>query len=892
MSALDGLRHRLHVMLHGERYAHDVERELRFHAELDALARSSEGLNRVDAELAARRTLGNATYYREEVRRMTLQRFVDHARQDFAYAWRGLRREPLFAAMVIATIALGVGANTALFAVLDRIFLQSPAGVASPSDVRRLYIDARDDGATRMIYDSYPYPQFRAIRAAVDSSIPLAAYTEPNSTSLVRGDLRIPVRQSRVTTEYFSSLGVRPQRGRFFIDEENRIETPTPVAVLSDAAWRRIFDGAPAILGRTISIDFRPFTVVGIAAPGFTGADLDAVDVWLPANTYPARRADRVWYETFQSSFRIVARVTNPGTERHVLDAGGIAYRSVRMKGFGFDTTANLRSGPIIRSIGPAKLQQEIVIATRVAGVAGIILIIACANVANLLLVRATRRRREIAVRRALGASASRLFAQLVTESLLLSAIASGATVLVAAYGATALRRLLLPSVQWSRSAIDWRATLFSIGVALVVGIIAALAPATHAPKQYLTERLKSGGRDGAVDRSRMRATLLSLQAALSVVLVIGATLFLRSLGNVRGIDLGVDPTSSAYALPLFETTDFPPAVLGAGLEEVATRLREAPGIDAIATASTPPMRGYSAGSLFLPDRDSTPRLGRDGFPAYVSVSPSFFRASGTSILEGRDFTASDRSNNTTVVIVNKTMARVFWPGRSALGQCLIVGQRTNPCSLVVGIVADAHRMNVIETPAMQYYLPLPSSGKGAEVLVLRNASGASSRVTKLVGDELKRQFPTMTTPRVRSLADAIESEFRPWKLGAKLFTAFGVLAVLVAAVGVFSVVSYNVTQRAHEMGVRIALGAQTGDMLSLVLGGSIRSVSIGIGVGMVIALVLGRLIESLLFDVSARDPWAFAAATVILCVIAIAASTAPAFRAARTDPMQALRAD
>ena len=307
MSFFDGLRHRVHVLLRGERYARDVARELRFHTELDALAKSSEGLSRVEAELAARRTLGNATYYREEVRRMTLQRFVDHARQDLRYASRGLKREPLFAAMVIATIALGVGVNTALFAVLDRIFLQSPTGVAAPNDVRRLYIDARDDGATRMVYDGYPYPQFHAIRAAVDSSIPLAGYTEPDSTSLVRGDLRIPIRRSRVTSEYFSSLGVRPQRGRFFIDEENRIETPTPVAVLSDAAWRRVFDGDPTVLGRTISIDFRPFTVVGIAPPGFTGVDLDAVDIWVPANTYPARRPDRTWYETFQSSFRIVA---------------------------------------------------------------------------------------------------------------------------------------------------------------------------------------------------------------------------------------------------------------------------------------------------------------------------------------------------------------------------------------------------------------------------------------------------------------------------------------------------------------------------------------------------------------------------------------------------------
>jgi predicted permease len=885
MSFLDGLRHRLSVLLRGDAYAREVKRELEFHRELDRLSHPR------DAEPGAAGSLGNVTYYREEVRRMTLQNVLDRVRQDLSYAWRGLKREPGFAAMVVGTIALGIGANAAIFSLLNRVFVQSPTGVAAPGEVRRLYTDAMF-GSGREAYDRYTYPHIKAI-AAADTTQVLAPYTDPDSVNLIRGDERIPIRQSYAGNGYFSLLGVRPQLGRFFLDDENRIEVPTPVAVLSDDAWRRLFAADPSAIGQKISIDFHTFTVIGVAPRGFTGIDLGVADVWIPLNTYPARDARRPWYETFRGSFRLIARLRTPDAELRLVNAGGVAYRAVRIEGFGFDTTATLKTGPIIRAVGPARLAQEVAIATRLAGVSVIVLLIVAANVANLMIVRAARRRRELAVRRALGASTGRLFAQTLTETSLLAAIGCVAAVLVAFWGGTALRRLLLPEVRWADAAVDWRTILFSVAVASIVGLIAALAPAIRMRRTDLAEPLKSGGRGGGVDRSRLRAGLLIIQAALSLVLVVGAALFVRSLDNIRGIDLGFAAKSVTYAYPLFAVSSPTSIEIGSGLTEIAERLKAAPGVEAVATASSPPMRGYSGTSLFLPDRDSIPVARRREYPAFSRVSPGFFHTTGIRLIAGRDFDARDGAVANSAVIVSAMMARSFWPDRPAIGQCLIMGRRTNPCSIVVGVVTDAHRMTVIENPMMQFYVPLDQSADGAAAYVLfRTARGAEASVSKFMSAELKRRFPTMTTPRVRSIAQSLEAEFRPWKLGATRFSVFGALALVVAAVGVFSVVSYAVSQRTHEMGIRIALGAKTRDILDLVIGGSVRTVAIGIVVGAAVAMLMGRLVESLLFGVTTTDPSAFVAASAILSAVAIVASSIPAWRAARIDPATSLRAE
>jgi predicted permease len=889
MSVLDGLRHRLYVLVRGESYAREIERELRFHLELGSQTRETQ-----DAEIAARRRLGNLTYYREEVRRMTLVDFTDHIRQDLRYAWRGVRRSPGFSTAVVVTIALGIGANASMFALLDRVFVQAPAGVTRPDQLRRLYIEtprvAEPNG--RLVSDNIKYPQFRAI-AAADTSADIAAFTEPDSTALIVGDARIPVRRSLVTGSYFSTLGVKPQLGRFLVGEEHRIESPTPVAILGDAIWRRVFNADRAVIGRQISINFKPYTVIGVAPEEFRGLDLDAVDLWVPANTYSTGPTPVPWYETFRNRFAIVARITSASTEERLLVRGTAAARAVRMSRYPVDSMMKLVSGPIVRAAGPARQTRELAVSTRIAGVAIIVLVIAVANVANLLLVRASRRRREIGVRRAIGASDARLYAQLMTESILLAVVGSIAAVVVAYWGANALRRLLLPRVQWADGALDMRTLVFVGLSAIVVGVVAGLAPALSARDGDLTAALKAGGSEGGYRRSRLRAVLLVAQAALCVVLLVGASLFVKTLDNVRDIDLGFDAERALYAYPVFANTPIDAREKGIGIGEVAQRLAGAPGVEAVAYGEAAPIGTYAVDVVFLPDRDSVPRIHREGLPSYYAISADYVRATGMRLIQGREFTRADQQSGARVVLVGETLARTYWPGRPAVGQCLILGARSNPCSIVVGVVADVKRLTLIENPVGQYYVPITDANiEQASTLLVRIRPGAFGAVSRLVSEELRRRFPALTASVATTRARSLEDQFRPWKLGATLFAMFSILALAVAAVGVYSVVAFAVSQRSHEMGVRVALGARGSDIIDLVVGESMRTIAVGIVVGLIVALLLGRVVASLLFGVTTRDPSAFLIACAVLCGVGMLASYIPAWRASRVDPVSSLRAD
>jgi predicted permease len=571
---------------------------------------------------------------------------------------------------------------------------------------------------------------------------------------------------------------------------------------------------------------------------------------------------------------------------------GTAALRSVHLRGYSYDSTVTMLAGSILLASGPAQGEKEVSISTRLAGVALIVLLIACANVANLLLVRATRRGREIAVRRALGVSTARLYQQLLTESLVLSVLGGVTAVVFAVWAGTALRRLMLPNIHWAHGAIGGRAIAFAAVISLITGIVAGLAPALQATRPDLVNSLKAGSREGSYQRSTLRSALLAAQAALAVVLLIGAGLFVRSLDNIRSLDLGYDVERVLTVRPTFVQSP-PPREIAAALPAIAQRLRTAPGVEAVAYSSSPPMGGYSIARIFLPDRDSLPSLGHETNASKIAVSPDFFRTSGVRVIQGREFDKADRPGPSGAVIVSQAMARVYWPGQSALGKCLILGARTSPCSIVVGVVADVHRTDVIEQPTMQYYVPVDASDfGGASDLIVRTGQQNMAAVSRIAAQELKRAFPRMSIPRIRSMQSILEPQFRPWRLGATLFTAFGVLALVVAAIGVYSVVAYAVSQRMHEMGIRVALGARLTDIVGLVLGESARIVAVGVAIGILAAIGLGRLVASLLFGISARDPLVIAGAAGVLLVVGLVASLVPGWRAAAVDPSTALRAD
>lgn len=887
MSWLDGLRHRFYVLTRGESYAQEVAREMSFHRELDHLSRSDTA-----SELNPK-SFGNTTYYREEVRSVSVLSWIDRFRQDAVYAWRGFRRTPAFTATVVATLGLGIGVNAAMFSFVDHVFFRAPVGVVDPDDVRRLYIRMpRNVTATANgIFGNFNYARFSAVEQRIGDSIPLAIYT-PSSGKILRVESTVDSsRISFVSTNYFSILGVRPALGRLFAPEEQSLDNPVAVAVISDALWRRVFSADPAALGRTFQLNKRRFTIVGVAPPGFSGLDMNLAEVWSPLPALDvAGRNGQPWYRSnYGNFFSAIARVPSNTVEARVSSAGTAALRTVRDYGRDPDTTLSLLTGSIVQARGPAQIDPAIHVSSRVAGLAFLVLIIACANVANMLLLRATSRRREIAVRRALGGSRARLFGQVLTESTLLGLMSGGMALLFALWAGRAVRQLVLPTVHWSAAAIDLRVAAMVTAIAFAVGFAAGLFPAAFANGIDLSDGLKAGAPHQRTRKNRSQAALLVLQTALSVVLLVAAGLFARSLSNVRGIDLGYDP-NGLVTVTTWENEDAPRNV-SAELPLILERLRGMPGVVAASLSQAAPMTGWGGGPVFLPGRDSMLFVGND-IPTSLRVGPGFFAASGVRLIAGRDFTNEDRLGAQAVVVVDERIAQSQWPGENPLGKCVLVGKRDAGCSAVIGVVESVHRSRVIEGGAAQYYMPLGQSRDPGTAIVARVTSGHEASVAAALRAELRPLFYNQSAFVVRTLHDVTANELRPWRMGAILFAALGVLAVVVAAIGVYGVVAYATAQRTHEMGVRIALGAEPRQILDLVLATNARVVVSGIVIGVIASLMLGRLVASLLFGVVPGDPSVIIGAIVTMCIVAGVASAVPGWRATRVNPVDALRHD
>jgi predicted permease len=888
MSWIDGLRHRLHVWLNAETYRQEQAEERRFHREMELMHHAREGKPLRPGITSD----GLSTLTPRHREHSMAMHFLSGLGQDLGYATRGLLRSPGFALMAVLTLALGVGANAAVFSVLDRLFGQAPVGVGQPDSLRRLYLQLPEHPLEPgMIFPNFNYPAFSAIDRALGAEAQVAAWIPSTEQTLSAGESELPVRVSWVTDDYFSVLQVGVARGRLFGEEEARVDVAVPVAVITHAMRERVFASETDILGRTLDLNGTRYTVIGVTAEGFTGLDLNYTDVFLPLGTFPAQgQMGLPWYEWVGNYLRAVARLPEGTGDERIAAIATVGYqRQVLPQGQKPDSTAGVLTGSIIAArgigarAGTPHANQAVSLSVRMAGVSLIVLLIAGANVAGLLLVRATRRRHEIAVRRALGISRARLTSQFLTEGLALTTLAALAAVPVAAWGGAVLRRLLLPDIQWASDAIDMRTGVFALGSAAVVGFVAALTPALQAWSGDVGTGLKVTSREGGGRGAALRSTLLAGQAALAVILLMGAGLFVRSLDNVSALRLGFDMNELAW-VGFRGAAD--PEASEQRLEDVASRLAGVGGVSGAAVAQTPPMMGSSMARLFLPGRDSLPAFQPGAHPAYNTVSPAFFDVTGMRILEGRGFAEGERD----VVVVSATMARTFWPQQSPLGRCIMLGQPDAPCQQVVGVAEDSRRMSIMEEPTLQYFLPRTAGAAGG-VILLR----VDRRHWDAVGNAIREELGGRYEPRqltIRRMSEALEPQFRPWRLGMQLFTGFGALALLVTMIGVYSVMAYAVSQRTHEMGVRMALGAGMADILGLVVGSGLRIVGFGVAIGIAISLALGRVIESLLYDVTPYDPVALAWAAGILLATGAAASFVPAWRAGRVDPAETLRPD
>lgn len=877
----------------------DIDDELRFHfgeriAELEA-----QGMSAESARVRAQEEFGDVAAVRRGLQRIG-DRIAERERrrdrlggwtEDIRYALRSIRRAPALTITIVVTLALGLGLNTAMFSLLNAVFLKPPAGVAHPDQLRRVWSEWTFRSGPQF-WSGYDYQQFEQANAVLPGLGHTALYRRPEERKLGRGETASAAFVSTATSGYFGLLGVTPALGRFFTAEEDQLGKGARVAVLSHAFWQRSLGKSPAAIGRSLLLDLEQYVVIGVAPAGFTGVDLEPTDVWVPLATTEGYGGKTPWWMNPNvNGFQILVRLED-GVRNGAVDARlTTAFRRGHPKKSTIEPEPVSRVGSIITARGPGKKAQEVQIALRLAGVSLIVLLIACANVVNLLLARAIRRRREIAVRLALGISRARLARLVLTESMLLALLAGLAATLAASWGGILLRRILLPDIHWTRAPIDWRVLLAAGIAAVAAGLLAGLVPALQSGATELTATLRAGAREGGHRRSGTRSFLVAAQTAFSLMLLVGAALFVRSLSNVRALDLGFDADRLLFAEVEFESQDKARDSLGPGrFAELVSSLRGTAGVENAALTAMTPLSGFSTIGFF-PDVDTLTHRKPKGM--FWAVTAEYFATAGTRIIRGAAFPSGVAGANT--LIVNEAMAHALWPGQDPIGRCVRFENPEHPCSSVVGVVVTARWGAVIEESTPQFYLPLTSMpfeySANWRVLVVRARSSQIATVTGMARAALREAFPG-GIPKLKTMAAMLEPKYRPWRLGATLFSIFGVLAAVVAVVGVFSTVSYGVGQRTHEFGVRVALGATLNDIVRHGLGEGLRAVSFGVAAGIGLALLGGRLVASLLYGVRPGDPLAIVVVAGGLLAAATAAALIPALRAGRVDPVAALRAD
>jgi predicted permease len=877
----------------------EVDDEVDFHFRMRVEQFIAGGMSREDAERAARERFGDVTEVRTELvgigtrtrRRVDLGERLHALRRDVVVSLRSLRREPLFTVGVIATLGLGIGANATMFGIIDRLMLRGPDHVVDAKQVSRLYFTIKHPTAGVITTSSMGYVSYATLRDRAASFAAVAAYSSGGSARYGTGTQARPITSARATWDLFPLLGVKPTLGRFWDSSEDHPPKGEYVAVVSYEFWQSELGADERVIGKQVTIDDALYTVVGVAPRGFTGPERVRADVWRPMSLLSPRDD---WPTTWRAQWLRIAVRLKPGVTAE--NASAEATRLLRAAYDGpRQDMRQLAAAVWPLWYGDNGQPAPVANVSRwLMGVAVVVLLITCANVANLLVARTRRRRREIAVRLALGVGRAGLVRLLLIETMLVALGGALAAMVVAGAGGRLMRATLLSDVEWSGAGLDVRVFLFTLVVAVATGLLLGLGPALDATRLELSTSLKTGARDGGGRRDRARVVLSVAQAALSVVLLAGAALFVDSLWHARNKDLGFQPDKVVRVEMRFNLASMPEAQRAPYRAQVIAgaveRLRALPWVEHAAESIGSPF-GFGFGvDVTIPGRDSLPQTAGGG--ATVSaVTSDYFATIGTPLRAGRTFARSDRAGSTRVAIVNETMARTVWPGDSPIGKCLLIGAKPTNCSSVVGVVTDVHRNSLREPAAMQYYIPVgQQEGFGGSVIVVR----PRGRADAAIGD-VKRAIaamPNMPYVTVQTIQEAIDPELRPWQLGATMFGVFGMLALVIAAVGLYSVIAYLVADRTRELGVRIALGATGGRIVREVVWRGVATTGAGVVVGLFVALAAGRYIAPLLFDVSPRNPLVLGGVATLVLLIAVVASWMPARRAGRVDPVIALRAD
>ena len=861
----------------------ELNEEVQSHLRMAAEERREQGATPEEARAAAAREFGNVALTKEVTRQMWGWMWLETLLQDVRYGLRQLRRNPGFTLVAVLTLALGIGANTAIFSVINAVLLR-PLPYAQPDRLVRVFQDRLQDGIKG---DGVSYVSFDEWRRSNRVFSELGGFQAHDLTLTGKGE-PTALHTAVVTPELFSLLRAKPAAGRVFLPSDG-VKGAEPVVILSESLWRSRFGADSAVVGSSISLDKRPFTVVGVMPAAFRfPLQGPATDIWIPLVQDPLFGG---WMSRAGGHWLNVLGRLKPGVT--------LATAQAEMDAL----SANLaREFPDVNTGWTARLvpfQEELVGNVRPAllvllGAVGLVLLIACVNIANLLLARATSRAREMAVRIALGAGRRRIIHQLLTESAVLGLLGGIAGLFLAYWGTQALISFLptgLPAVHAIR-ADRWVAG-FAILLSLGASFASALAPAYFAADSGFQTSLREAGRSsGGGGRQRVRSVLAAAEIALATLLLVGAGLLIRSFHALTSVDPGFDSEhllKAEISLPQFQYSK--PQQWISFSDQLMARIHAQPGLQ------------DSAAAVPLPLADGFVNLGFDiagGPPApagstrsadYVSVTPKYFKVMRIPLLRGRTFTSADVLSAPRVTVISTALARQYFPGQDPIGKHLVFAfpPENGVSREIVGIVGDVRDAALSRDPGPMMYVPFNQAPFWGVVLVVRSRFDPAG-LAATIRREVHNVDKDLPVTDIETMPEALSASVAQPRFQTLLLGLFAALALALAAVGVFGIISYSVACRTHEIGIRMAMGAERSDVMKMVVGQGLRLACIGVAIGVAGALAVTRFLATLLYGVKPRDPLTFIAVAVILTAVAMLASYVPARRATRVDPMVALR--
>jgi len=809
--------------------------------------------------------------------------------KDLRYGIRSLVKHRAFTAIAVITLALGIGANTAIFSLVNTVLLR-PLPVAQAEQIVSVALRGKSDPIL-----GFSYPNYKDSRDRNQVLSDLLVYRFV-PMSLSRQDANERVWGYEVSGNYFDMLGVKAIKGRTFLPEEDRTRFSHPVAVVSYGAWQRRFAGDPDLVGKEVRLNNHPFKIIGIAPEGFKGTELVYTpELWVPVSMFEWIEPGATWLDNRNSGNLLAIGRLKPGVSAKEAEASLNLLAQQLAKEYPDSNEGQMVSltppGFIIPDLRGSVVSFTWILMAAV----GLVLLITCINLAGLLLARATDRRKEIAIRLALGAGRRRLIRQLLTESIVLSLVGGVAGFSLALW----IINLLLafrPPIDFPLTldvSVDWRVLLFSLLISLVAGALFGLMPALQSTRPVLTSALKDTTAQAGHSRSRLRSGLVIAQLALSVMILIGAGLMVRALQQLRTMNPGFDPANALTVSFDMGLQGYDEAKGQQFYRQVVERVASLPGVSSAALTTNIPLGlNYSSNNVYV---EGQPLERGTNLPVAMvaSVGPRYFETMSTALLHGREFTDQDLETTEKVAIVNETFVRRLIPEghtvETAVGRRFSFNDSQGPFVRIIGIARDGKYFNISEEPRSFIWSPLSQSYNNSASLVVRT-TGDSQAALAAVRNAVRALDLNLPLYDVKTLTEHMRLALFPGRVAATVLGAFGLVALILSASGIYGVTSYAVAQRTREIGIRMALGARLRDVLMLVVGNGVKLMAIGVGIGLAGAFLLTRALTSLLNGISPTDPVTFIFVSVLLVTVALLATYIPARRATKVDPLIALR--